>query len=79
MPARSSSRFREGKLVHVTKPMKYRDLSRLLVDAGFTSRPGKGDHEIWRKGPIVVVITKTRDVSPKVTRDALRAIERSQA
>ncbi|SDN22781.1 hypothetical protein SAMN05216355_101313 [Actinomyces ruminicola] len=63
----------------MTKPMKYRDLARMLVQAGFTARRGKGDHEVWRCGSVTVVITRTPEVSPKVTRDALRAIERSKA
>lgn len=58
--------------------MKYRDLTKLLRDAGFTSRQGKGDHEMWSNGSVKVVITQTREVSPKVTRDALNAIERSK-
>ncbi|EJF42703.1 toxin-antitoxin system, toxin component, HicA domain protein [Actinomyces massiliensis F0489] len=36
----------------VTKPMKYRDLARLLRESGFTSRQGKGDHEVWRNGGV---------------------------
>lgn len=56
--------------------MKYRQLATLPRQAGFTSRPGKGDHEVWRNGAVSVVITKTREVSPKVTRDALNAIEK---
>jgi len=57
--------------------MKYRDLVRLLRDAGFESRPGKGDHEVWT-GPRDVRTVIVRDVqcSPKVTRDALAAIQR---
>ncbi|EEZ90653.1 putative toxin-antitoxin system, toxin component, HicA family [Mobiluncus mulieris 28-1] len=35
-----------------------------------------GDHEMWRNGSTSVVITKTCEVSPKVTRDALNAIEK---
>lgn len=58
--------------------MKYRDLTKLLRDAGFTSRQGEGDHEMWSNGSVKVVITQTREVSPKVTRDALNAIERSK-
>ena len=59
--------------------MKYRELVRLLTEAGFAPRRGKGDHEVWRNGAVSVTITRTREVSPKVTRDALRAIERSKA
>lgn len=62
----------------MVKPMRYRDLARLLREAGFTSRQGKGNHEVWRNGPVSVAITQTRDISPKVVRDALRAIERSK-
>lgn len=29
------------------KSMKYRDLVARLRAAGCTSRPGKGDHEVW--------------------------------
>lgn len=63
----------------MAKPMKYRELAKLLREAGFSSRPGKGDHEVWRCGSVSVTITRTREVSPKVTRDALKAIERSKA
>ena len=38
---------------------------------------GKGDHEVWRNGSVTVTIVQARTVSPKVVRDALRAIERS--
>lgn len=58
--------------------MKYRDLAKRLREAGFEPRQGKGDHEVWRCGSVVVAITQTREVSPKVTRDALKAIERSK-
>ena len=61
------------------KPMKYRELARKLTEAGFTSRQGKGSHEVWRNGEVTVTITQAREVSPKVTRDALNAIERSKS
>ncbi|VEI13260.1 YcfA-like protein [Trueperella bialowiezensis] len=57
--------------------MKRRDAIKLLKKAGFTSRQGKGDHEIWRNGSVTVTITQSRELSPKVTRDLLNAIERS--
>ncbi|MSS84228.1 type II toxin-antitoxin system HicA family toxin [Actinomycetaceae bacterium WB03_NA08] len=63
----------------MTKPMKYRELAKKLEAAGFTSRQGKGDHEVWRNGSVTVTITQARVVSPAVVRDALKAIERSQA
>ncbi|MDU0864914.1 type II toxin-antitoxin system HicA family toxin [Actinomyces urogenitalis] len=62
----------------MTKPMKYRDLTRLLKEAGFTSRPGKGDHEVWTKGPHAVSITRTREISPGLVRKALNTIEESR-
>ncbi|MEE8725019.1 MAG: hypothetical protein SOH95_07565 [Bifidobacterium crudilactis] len=49
--------------------MRYRDLTRLLSRAGFTSWQGDGDHEVWSNGPVSVTITQTRK--------ALAAIERS--
>ena len=59
----------------MTKPMKYRELVKLLRQAGFTSRQGKGDHEVWTNGPHQAVITQTREVSPGLVRRALKAIE----
>lgn len=61
----------------MVKPMKYRDLVKLLRDAGFVPEQGKGDHEKWF-GPGLtrpVVITQTRVVSPGLTRKALDAID----
>lgn len=59
--------------------MKYRDLTRLLREAGFTPRAGKGDHEVWTNGAVSVSITRTTEISPGLTRKALKAIERSKA
>jgi predicted RNA binding protein YcfA (HicA-like mRNA interferase family) len=63
----------------MTKPMKYRDLAKLLRQSGFTSRPGKGDHEVW-SGPnsTQTVVVRDTECSPKVVRDALKAIEKSK-
>ncbi|QMV84296.1 type II toxin-antitoxin system HicA family toxin [Corynebacterium hindlerae] len=61
----------------MTKPMKYRDLVKLLIDAGFTfARQGKGDHEVWEHPSLnrPVVLTQTRELSPAVTRHELKAI-----
>lgn len=57
-------------------PVKYRDLVKLLSAAGFTSSQGKGDHEKWSHPALArpVIITQTREVSPGVTRLALKAI-----
>lgn len=55
--------------------MKYRELVKLLRQAGFVPRQGKGDHEVWSNGPHQVVITQTREISPGLVRKALKAIE----
>lgn len=62
----------------MTKPMPYRKLTALLKEAGFTSRQGKGDHEIWTNGSFGVSITQTREISPGLTRKALKTIEASK-
>ncbi len=62
----------------MVKPMRYRSLVALLREAGFSSRQGKGDHEVWSKGSQQVVITQTRDVSPGLVRNVLKAIEASK-
>lgn len=61
----------------MTKPMKYRDLAKLLREAGFTAEQGKGDHEKWSAPGLArhVIITQAREVSPGLTRKALQAIE----
>lgn len=61
--------------------MKYRDLAKLLSDAGFTPSPGKGDHEKWTSPGIrrPVVITKPGEVSPGLTDKALKAIKEKEA
>lgn len=60
----------------MVKPMKYRDLAKLLRGAGFTAREGKGDHEVWTApGGHRVVITQSREVSPGLVAKALRAIK----
>lgn len=58
--------------------MRYKALTAMLREAGFTSREGKGDHENWSRGPHRVTITETRDVSPGLVRKALKAIEASR-
>lgn len=61
----------------MTKPMKYSELVKLLKGAGFTKSQGKGDHEKWSHPKLTrpVVITQTREISPGVTRNALKAIK----
>lgn len=58
--------------------MPYRKLAKLLRDAGFSMRQGKGDHEVWSNGPVQVVITHTREVSPGLVAQALKAIKEAQ-
>lgn len=60
----------------MVKPMKYKDLTDKLKAAGFTRSEGKGDHEKWTYPGISrpVVLTQTREISPAVTRNALKAI-----
>ncbi len=62
----------------MVKPMRYTALAALLREAGFTSRQGKGDHEVWLKGRHRVTITQTRDISPGLVRKALKTIEASK-
>ena len=60
----------------MVKPMKYKDLATKLKEAGFIRSEGKGDHEKWTYPGIKrpVVLTQTRELSPAVTRNALKAI-----
>jgi predicted RNA binding protein YcfA (HicA-like mRNA interferase family) len=58
--------------------MKYRDLAKKLTLAGFESRQGKGDHEVWTNGRHQVTITQTTEISPGLVRNALNAIEASK-
>jgi len=62
----------------MVKPMKYRELAKILKQAGFIPREGKGDHEVWSNGPHRVVLTQTREVSPGLVRKAFTAIEQSR-
>ena len=60
----------------MVKSMKYKDLTAKLKEAGFTRSEGKGDHEKWAYPGIKrpVILTQTRELSPAVTRNALKAI-----
>ncbi|MFC5281773.1 type II toxin-antitoxin system HicA family toxin [Arcanobacterium canis] len=62
----------------MTKPMTYKKLTKLLKNAGFTSRQGKGDHEVWSNGTLTITITQTREISPGITRKALKIINEAQ-
>ncbi|MDR1808060.1 MAG: type II toxin-antitoxin system HicA family toxin [Propionibacteriaceae bacterium] len=60
--------------------MKYRDLARQLTAAGFSGRPGKGDHEVWSHPVgVTVVIVRDTDCSPGVCREALAGIQQARA
>jgi predicted RNA binding protein YcfA (HicA-like mRNA interferase family) len=50
---------------------------RLLGAAGFRASEGRGDHEKWSHPQLArpVVITQSREISPGVVRNALRAID----
>jgi len=50
---------------------------RLQRNAGFHASEGRGDHEKWSHPLLArpVVITQSREISPGVVRNALRAIE----
>lgn len=64
----------------MVKPMKYKELAAMLQATGFQRTEGKGDHEKWsypgNRRP--VIITQTHEVSPAVTRNALKAIEEKE-
>lgn len=61
----------------MVKPMKKKEAVKLLKNAGFTMRQGKGDHEKWEKGGVMVVITDSKELSPGIVRQVLDAIEKS--
>ena len=48
----------------MVKAMRYRDMARLLVSSGCTSREGKGDHIKWYCpcGEHLAVVTEARIV-----------------
>jgi predicted RNA binding protein YcfA (HicA-like mRNA interferase family) len=61
----------------VVKPMKYRDIAKQLRRQGCTSRPGKGDHEIWTCpcGKHQGVVTRPGEVSSGVVGDLIKKLE----
>ncbi|MEA5659260.1 MAG: type II toxin-antitoxin system HicA family toxin [Cutibacterium granulosum] len=56
----------------MVKPMKYRDVAKLLSKAGFTKSRVRGDHERWDNGPHHITITHSREVSAGVVRQVSR-------
>lgn len=57
----------------MVKALRYRDLVRVLVQQGCTSKEGKGDHQKWYCpcGKHMAVVVETRIVSPGVVRDTI--------
>jgi hypothetical protein len=57
----------------VVKAMRYRDMSRALVDNDCNPKRGKGDHVKWYCpcGKHMAVVPEARDVSPGVVRDTI--------
>lgn len=64
----------------MVKPMKYRELAKLLRAAGFTQAQGKGSHEKWTApSGNHVTIKHDTEISPGVVAQALKAIEREES
>ncbi|HEY9354506.1 MAG TPA: type II toxin-antitoxin system HicA family toxin [Nocardioides sp.] len=61
----------------MTKPMKYRDMKRALLDQNCTSKPGKGDHEKWYCpcGQHIAVVTRPGENSPGVVDDTIKKLK----
>lgn len=48
-------------------PKKVRDLKKLLLNRGFTSRQGKGSHQVWSHSllsQVIVIAKKDGDDAP---------------
>jgi hypothetical protein len=59
----------------VPKPMKYREVAKALKKHRCTSRPGKGDHEVWTcpcDQKHIAVVTKPGEISPGVIGDTIK-------
>lgn len=60
----------------MVRPMKYREVARLLEKAGFIPRHGRGDHEKWTAPDgRHVTIRYQQEASPGVVRQVLKAIK----
>jgi hypothetical protein len=61
----------------MTKPMKYRDMAKALRAQGCTSRPGKGDHEVWTCpcGKHKASVVRATENSPGVVADTIKKME----
>jgi hypothetical protein len=60
----------------MAKEMKYRAVRASLLNQGCTSRPGKGDHEVWYCpcGEHIGVVTTGGRVSPGVVADLIKKL-----
>lgn len=58
----------------MVKAMKYRDMERALRRQGCEPLRMRGDHETWRCpcGKHRVTLTRSREVSPGIVRDAIK-------
>lgn len=56
--------------------MTYRDVRKAFLAQGCTSRPGKGDHEVWTcpEGTHKTTVTRPGIVSPGVVRQAIQSM-----
>ena len=68
---------RVERLKKSRRSVRARDLDRLLLEAGFTRRFGKGDHWVYRHPELArrVVIDPRTPVLPVYVTKAIRAIE----
>jgi hypothetical protein len=58
------------------KEMRYREVRAALLAQGCTSRPGKGDHEVWYCpcGEHIAVVTTGGRISPGVVGDVIKKL-----
>lgn len=57
------------------KPMKFKDLERVLVKQGAQAvRSGKGSHQIWKRGSMTAAVPLHRLVSPGTIRDIMKCL-----
>lgn len=57
----------------MVKAVTYREMVKAMRAHGYTSKPGKGDHEKWYCpcGSHMTPIARTREVSPGLVRQAV--------
>ena len=61
-------------------PKKIRELKSLLLKAGFSKRPGKGSHTVWRhpllSGSVVLSGQDSEDAKPYHEKDVKNALKK---